>query len=289
MASSVLNHLNLATRTQAQLDDRARIDLIKRDRWIDYPRAMQAMSRLEQLLATPKRERMPCMIIHGESNIGKTLVIRKFQRDHPNSFDEISGVDRRHIVVMQMPATPDQHRFYSALLFELGAPHSASASLSTLERLTRDLLRRLAPRILIVDEVHHLLAGSYREQRASLNLLKYLANDLRLCIVLVGTADAPLALQSDAQMNSRFRPFELTRWQVNDDFRRFLAAFERVIPLRKASDLAQRSILEFVLAYSGGLTGEIARLLNESAEYAILDRSEMIKLEHLEHAAKASA
>jgi len=76
---------------------------------------------------------------------------------------------------------------------------------------------------------------------------------------------------------------------VNDDFRRFLAAFERVIPLRKASDLAHRAILEFVLAYSGGLTGEIARLLNESAEYAILDRSEMIKLEHLEHAAKASA
>jgi len=44
----------------------------------------------------------------------------------------------------------------------------------------RDLLRRIAPRILMVDEVHHLLAGSYREQRASLNLLKYLANDLQL-------------------------------------------------------------------------------------------------------------
>jgi len=58
---------------------------------------------------------------------------------------------------------------------------------------------------------------------------------------------------------------------VNDDLRRFLAAFERVIPLRKASDLARRAILEFLLAYSGGLTGEITRLLNESAEHAILD------------------
>jgi hypothetical protein len=74
-----------------------------------------------------------------------------------------NGIDRRHIVAMQMPATPDQHRFYSALLFELGALHSTSAGLSTLERLARDLLRRVAPRILIVDEVHHLLAGSYRE------------------------------------------------------------------------------------------------------------------------------
>lgn len=90
-------------------------------------------------------------------------------------------------------------------------------------------------------------------------------------------------------MNSRFRPFELTRWQANDDFRRFLAAFERIIPLRQPSDLAQRAIVEFVLAYSGGLTGEVARLLNESAQAAILDKSEMIKLAHLEHAARSNA
>lgn len=89
-------------------------------------------------------------------------------------------------------------------------------------------------------------------------------------------------------MNSRFRPFELTRWQANDDFRRFLAAFERIIALRQPSDLAQRAIVEFVLAYSGGLTGEVARLLNESAQAAILDKSEMIKLAHLEHAARSN-
>ena len=117
---------------------------------------------------------------------------------------------------MLVPATPDQHRFYSALLFQLGAPHSASAGLSTLERLACDLLRRIAPRMLIVDEAHHMLAGGYREQRVSLNLLKYLANDLRLSIVLVGTADAPLALQTDAQMSSRFTPLELSRWRETD-------------------------------------------------------------------------
>ncbi len=286
MASTTFNHLSHDARSQALLDDKQRIELIKRDRWIDYPRATDALSRLERLLSTPNRERMPCMVLHGQSNIGKTLVVRKFQRAHPASFDEIKGVDRRTIVAMQMPATPDQHRFYSALLFELGAPHNESAGISALERLARELLRRIAPRILIVDEVHHLLAGSFREQRASMNLLKYLANDLYLCIVLVGTADAPLALQGDSQMSSRFTPFELTRWQANEEFRSFLAAFERVIPLRKASNLAQRAIVEFVLAHSGGLTGEVARLLNESAEYAILDKSEMIKLEHLEHAAR---
>ena len=76
---------------------------------------------------------------------------------------------------------------HTALLFVLGAPHSASASLSVLERLARELLRRIAPRMLVVDEVHHLLAGNYREQRASRNLPKFPANDLRFRSVLVGT------------------------------------------------------------------------------------------------------
>jgi len=255
---------------------------LQRDRWIDYPRATEAIQRLERLLNAPERERMPCLAMHGDSNIGKTLIVSKLRREHPSIFDALKGVERRQIVAMQMPATPDQHRFYAALLFELGAPHSATASLSALERLARDLLRRIGPRLLIVDEVHHLLAGGHREQRASLNLLKYLANDLKLSVVVVGTSDALLALETDAQMRSRFTPFEIPRWRESEEFRRLLGAFERVLPLRRASNLAQRAIVEFLLAASGGLTGEVSRLLNEAAEMAIRDGSEQISGKHLE-------
>lgn len=43
------------------------------------------------------------------------------------------------------------------------------------------LLHRKPPKLMIVDEVHHLLAGSVREQRQSLNQLKFLSNELRVC------------------------------------------------------------------------------------------------------------
>ena len=281
--AQTLSHLCTATRSEAMLDHGIRMRSLQRDRWIDYPRATEAIQRLERLLNAPERERMPCLAMHGDSNIGKTLIVSKLRREHPSIFDAFKGVERRQIVAMQMPATPDQHRFYAALLFELGAPHSATASLSTLERLARDLLRRIGPRMLIVDEVHHLLAGGHREQRASLNLLKYLANDLKLSVVVVGTSDALLALETDAQMRSRFTPFEIPRWRESDEFRRLLSAFERVLPLRRASNLAQRAVVEFLLAASGGLTGEISRLLNEAAELAIGDASERITMKHLEH------
>lgn len=281
--AQTMSHLCTATRCEAMLDHRTRIRSLQRDRWIDYPRATEAIQRLERLLNAPQHERMPCLAMHGDSNIGKTLIVSKLRREHPSTFNDLKGVECRQIIAMQMPATPDQHRFYAALLFELGAPHSMTASLSSLERLARDLLRRIAPRMLIVDEVHHLLAGGHREQRASLNLLKYLANDLKFSVVVVGTSDALLALETDAQMRSRFTPFEIPRWRECDEFRRLLSAFERVLPLRKASNLAQKAVVEFLLAASGGLTGEVSRLLNEAAELAIVDATERITMQHLEH------
>jgi Bacterial TniB protein len=287
--AQAMSHLCAATRTEAMLDHGTRVRSLQRDRWIDYPRATEAIRQLERLLNAPQRERMPCMVLHGDSNIGKTLIVSKLRREHPSIFDHLKGVECRQIIAMQMPATPDQHRFYTALLFELGAPHSTTASLSTLERLARDLLRRIAPRMLIVDEVHHLLAGGHREQRASLNLLKYLANDLKFSVVVVGTSDALLALETDAQMRSRFSPFEIPRWRECDEFRRLLSAFERVLPLRRASNLAQKTIVEFLLAASGGLTGEVSRLLNEAAELAIIDATERITLRHLEHVGQVVA
>lgn len=88
-------------------------------------------------------------------------------------------------------------------------------------------------------------------------------------------------------MISRFTPFEISRWRESDDLRRLLGAFERILPLRKPSDLMQRPIVQFVLAASDGLTGKISRLLNEAAALAILDGSEQISLAQLEHVARA--
>lgn len=282
-------HLAPGIRTFVALGNEERLRVMQRDRWIDYARGGAVLERLTRLFDTPERDRMPCMLLHGESNIGKTQVIRKFMREHPAFYDEERGVERRPVIAMQMPSVPDHHRFYTALLLEIGAPHSPRAGVSVLESLARRLLREMKPRMMVVDEVHHLLAGSHREQRASLNLLKYLANDLKMSVVLVGTHDAVVALQTDAQMTSRFAPMELPRWSESDEFRKFLAAFVRLLPLKQPSALAHRDIVQFVLAATGGITGAVAQLLNCAAEFAIRDESESISLGHLERAAAAAA
>ncbi len=286
---SARDHLLPEARQMLSLPDDKRIQALQVDRWIDYPRGAEALSRLRRLLDTPRRERMPCLVLHGPSNIGKTLIVRKFQREHPPDFDGKRGVERRPVIAMQMPPTPDQRRFYRSLLAVIGAPQGPNTTLASLEQVARDILLRMEPRMLIVDEVHHLLAGSHREQRASLNLLKYLANELKISIVAVGTSEAPVAFQSDAQIYSRFAPFEIPRWTESEEFRSLLSAFEAALPLRRSSDLTQRPIVQFLIAVSGGLLGEVSRLLNDAAERAILGGSERITLIELEHAAHASA
>lgn len=59
-----------------------------------------------------------------------------------------------------------------------------------LERTALRFLKVIKPRLLAIDEVHNLLSGTARQQRRSLNLLKFLANELRLPIVGLGTEDA---------------------------------------------------------------------------------------------------
>jgi hypothetical protein len=78
MTTAILTHLQASSRVEAALDSPTRIKSLWRDRWIDYSRANQALQKLEHLLETPPKERMPCMVLHGDSNIGKTLIVAKF-------------------------------------------------------------------------------------------------------------------------------------------------------------------------------------------------------------------
>ena len=108
-----------------------------------------------------------------------------------------------------------------------------------------------------------------------------------MSVVAVGTSDAPVAFQTDSQIHSRFTAIELPSWGESEEFRRLLASFESVLPLRKESLLSQRPIVQFLLAASGGLLGEVSRLLCDGAEAAIRDGTERISLAHLEDAARA--
>src|SRR5208283_745211 len=108
------------------------------------------------------------------------------------------------VVSIQMPPAPNERDFYEEALVGMGGVLVTGMSITTLRHRTRILARQLEVHMLIIDEIHSILAGTFREQRIILNAIRFLANDLRIPIVCVGTHDAKQALMTDQQLADRF-------------------------------------------------------------------------------------
>ncbi|GAB2515548.1 Bacterial TniB protein [Corynebacterium atrinae] len=262
-----LAHLHPDVHASAGLPAAERISRIRADRWIGYPKAVEAVDRLETLLAWPRKQRMPNLLLVGPTNNGKSMIIEQFRRRHL----PVTEADREHIPVvsMQMPSEPSPLRFYTAILTALGAPVGPRRRLVDLEQLVLRLLREVGAKILIIDELHNILAGRGDTRREFLNLLRFLGNELRIPIVGVGTREAYLAVRSDDQLENRFEPFILPAWEAGEQTRSLLASFAASFPLRRRSVLDTEDMMTYLLARSEGTIGELAHLLTLAAVAAV--------------------
>jgi len=259
-----------------------RIRAILGERWVLYPRAKQALGVLNRLVALPRTTRMPSIAIYGDSGMGKTMLMERFCSDHPARFDPEAGVERTPVLALQMAGKPGERRLYVQLLAALGLPPSSSrASVVDLEQSALRLMRAIGVQVLVIDEVHNILAGSQREQRVVLNTLRYLSNELKLSLVCFGVAEAREAISGDVQLARRFDEFSLRRWSADAEFEALVGSILRNLPLREPSALSARS-LRRLLQVADGLTSRAFRALNELAVEAIASGREQITDEAVE-------
>src|SRR5580658_678638 len=185
------------------------------------------------------------------------------------------------VAATQMPPTPNEREFYEGLLVALGSVMPHGVAVNHLRHRFRIPARQMDVRLLIIDEIHTMLAGSFREQRVFLNSIRLLANDLKLPLVCVGTQEAKQALMTDQQLADRFAATELPPW--NDDLAlgQLLASFGTILPLRLPSNLRDRDVRRRVLALTDGITVRIFRLIETAAIQAIQSGKERIDLDSL--------
>src|ERR1700751_4612750 len=119
----------------------------------------------------------------------------------------------------------------------MGAVLPAHQGVTTLRQRTRITARQLEVRMLVIDEIHSILAGTFREQRIVLNAIRFLANDLRIPLVCLGTHEAKQALMTDQQLADRFDAFELPAWRDDAALGQLLTSYASLLPLRGASEL----------------------------------------------------
>jgi hypothetical protein len=185
-----LDHLLPAARDTALLSAEQRVTKLQSDYWIGYSRAEQALKRLEELLHSPKRLRMPNMLIISPTNNGKTMIVEKFRRSHLPYESDDGKYEVIPVLMVQMPSDPTIQRFYAAIITALGSPVTRYPSTTRYETMALQLLSATKTKILIIDELHNILAGNGHKQREFLNLLRFIGNQLQLSIVGVGIKDA---------------------------------------------------------------------------------------------------
>ena len=277
-------HLHDSARALLEESDESRIRRIRADRWVGYARADSALAAFEALLTFPKRTRMPNLLLCGPTNNGKSMVLEKFRRAHPPAGADLSseGVASIPVLKIQMPPGPDERRFFGAILDALALPHIASESVSRRQDATLRLMQSTEVSLLIIDEVHNVLAGPQLQQRRMLNLLRWIGNELQIPIVAAGTAEALHAIQSDDQLANRFEPIALPRWTYSEEFRELLRTLEALLPLRQPSNLAKPALAQKVLAAAEGILGEIVAILTRAAVRAVTTGTEAINVEMIE-------
>lgn len=283
--AALFPHLLPEVAEVAMLGDDERCTYIDTDRWLPYQRANEIINKLEDLLSRPRINRPPSIMLVGRSGNGKSHILDRFSVLHPG----IPNMNGPNILapVMQIetPPTASANDLYDIILYMLNQPRPSGGGRDSRREATKNILRIVETKVLMLDEINHLLSGTVNRQREFLFALKHLSNELRMSVVIAGTPESLQLLNLSDQIGNRFEEVMLPIWSANSDLRTLLANFEQVIPLRQPSKLSGKSVALLLHSFGIETIGAVSLFLAKSAKEAIRSGTECITLEILKSCA----
>lgn len=272
---------HLAPHVAALLDGtkEERLQYIARDQWVGYPVAKNILRHLEQLLLYPRHVSVDHLLIKGRAGNGKTTLLNHFMRNHPIEVGP-DGTGIIPVIRIEIPAKPDLGDLYSLIITQLNHPHNERNPVKVLKSLCKRMLQLTNVRLIVIDEFSNIVSAGKQTENLMI-AIRGLSNEHRISIAAAGTMAAVNALATDPQMARRFIPTTLHRWELSEDYLRFLMSYEYVLPLAVPSQLASRELATKIHTMAGEAIGATVRLLKMAARQAIEDGSERITLQTL--------
>lgn len=263
-------------------NEAARLLYLQEDRYVVYPRAEMYLNRMRRLLDAPHVLRPANLIVVGETNNGKSALVREFVRQYAAPVDDPNEAAARiPALYVLLKSDVDEDRLYHWILNALLAAYKDKDRPDKKFRMVSDLFERLSIRMLVLDEFHHIMTATGARQRRCLNTIKTLGSELQIPIVATAIPQVFTLLRSDPQIHNRFEALALPRWKYGPEFRGFLAGLETDLPLLHPSGLDNPALARRIYDLSEGLLGEAVELLGEVAVQAV-GKEERITLEGIE-------
>lgn len=253
-----------------------RINDLAKEKWIGHTQARLILEHLAGMHHRPPvdPDAMNLLII-GEPGSGKTTVMRHYAKGYKPS---INGFP---VLSIRIADGPKESALYETILDVLHSSYSPRASTKDKRFQVVQVLKANNVQMLFIDEIHHILLGSAMQQRSFLAGLKTLVNDLSIPVVCAGVESAHNAMCLDEQVGRRFEVARLPVWSMGQEYVRLLASFERILPLRKPSNLMDQAMAFKLLELSRGSIGRLGRILKLAAIHAVKTGAECITIKGL--------
>ncbi|MHB9351649.1 TniB family NTP-binding protein [Pseudomonas amygdali] len=275
-------HVRQSLRHLVALPEQERVLICLEDVFIDYPAAQSIIDTSNYMLKVKRKVQAPCMLVWARGGFGKTSIIKQL-RTH-------NTVQEEKLVFMSLRQNPNNYNFRELLFEAFGLPIKRKFSAYDASKEFTLTVERQNIRGIVIDEIHDALTLTAFQQKVNLSLLKNLSGDpYNLSVFAFGIDKASEALRLDPQLERRYMQWPLPMWSLNDDFRAFLAGYERVLPLKMASNLWSEDLVKRLYALSAGLMDAVAKIIQVCAAEAILSGVEKITPEIIDRAPMLAA
>ena len=238
--------------------------------WIDFEEARNAVETIVDVAHDDPEERPTCIVLVGQSGMGKTSILREAQRRLTQDFPEpVDWGDARYQPVLRtiIPSSPTSLKINLALLWKQGWPIKTTTH-KTADLKVVDLLAEQGTRLVAVDNVHVILTANGVARRDTLDAFRFLMSEGNVPLVVAGLDVAEDIFSDDVELAFRSIILRMPLWEPGEPSQRLIRALARGMGLIEPERLVEPEYAQQIWAASNGVTGNFKRILHWSAKVA---------------------
>lgn len=247
-------------------DAEARIKAVQADQFIPFGKLPVILERMRQLVKTPNQGSPKGILLIGDSQMGKSELIKAFHLEHPAD-DNVNGEHAQiPVLVIQFPDSGGEG-VYGEICRVLNVKLPNKPSPLLLRSETMSVLDRVGMKVLVIDELANVLTRREPTKATSLNQIKFIMNEHKRPVVLGVTEKAYRTIQHDEQISNRFIQIRLAL-PKGQDLAKLVLGWVRLQPLRRPSEIGEK-FFALLNQLHAQYTGDLVWHLKQMAVAAI--------------------